>query len=69
MEEVFRTNDRVKLSYIRHCLEEAGITPFILDEFTAYIDGRGPMVPIRVAVRADEAGRARLILNEIDQDG
>ncbi len=55
MEEVFRTNDLVKLSYIKHLLTEEGIEPFVLDEHTAMIDGRGPMVPIRIIVREDLA--------------
>lgn len=69
VEEVFRTNDAVKLSYIRHLLTEAGIEPYILDEHTAYIDGRGPMVPIRVTVKEEDASKARLVLRELDQDG
>ncbi|MDG1824890.1 MAG: DUF2007 domain-containing protein [Henriciella sp.] len=68
MEEIFRTNDLVKLSYIRHVLSEDGIEPFVLDEHTAMIDGRGPMVPIRVTVREDQADRARWLLREIDRD-
>ena len=31
MEEVFRTNDLVKLSYIEHLLQEAGIAYFVAD--------------------------------------
>jgi len=69
MEEVFRTNDPVKLSYIRHLMAEAGIACYVLDEHTAYIDGRGPMVPIRVVVHPDDAERARRELSELDQDG
>lgn len=68
MEEVFRTNDFVKLSYIRHLLAEDGIEAFVLDEHTAVIDGRGPLVPIRVTVREDLADRARWILREIERD-
>ncbi len=66
MEEIFRTNDYVKLSYIRHLLDEAGIEAFVLDEHTAVIDGRGPMVPIRVTVREDLAERARFVLREVE---
>ena len=69
MEEVFRTNDPVKLSYIRHLLSEAGIAAYVLDEHTAYIDGRGPLVPIRVMVHPDDASRARFELRELDKDG
>ena len=68
MEEVFRTNDLVKLSYIRHLLSEEGIEAFVLDEHTAMIDGRGPMVPIRVTVRDDLAERARWVLREVERD-
>ncbi|MDJ0919951.1 MAG: DUF2007 domain-containing protein [Henriciella sp.] len=66
MEEVFRTNDFVKLSYVRHLLAEDGIEAFVLDEHTAMIDGRGPMVPIRVTVREDLADRARWLLREVE---
>jgi len=66
LEEVFRTNDLVKLSYIRHLLAEEGIAAFVLDEHTAMIDGRGPMVPIRVTVREDEAVKARAVLREVE---
>lgn len=69
MEEVFRTNDPVKLSYIRHLLSEAGVEAYILDEHTAYIDGRGPLVPIRVVVHRDDAAQARRVLSELEQDG
>ncbi|MEM5516839.1 DUF2007 domain-containing protein [Henriciella sp. AS95] len=69
MEEVFRTNDPVKLSYIRHLMAEAGIEVYVLDEHTAYIDGRGPMVPIRVVVHENDADRARRELKDLDQDG
>ena len=68
MEEVFRTNDLVKLSYIKHILFEEGIEPFVLDEHTAMIDGRGPMVPIRITVRSDLADRARFILRDVEND-
>lgn len=68
MEEVFRTNDFVKLSYVKHLLSEAGIDAFALDEHTAVIDGRGPLVPIRITVREDEAERARRVLAEVDLD-
>lgn len=67
MEEVFRTNDFVKLSYIRHLLAEDGIEAYVLDEHTAVIDGRGPLVPIRVTVREDQADRARWVLREVER--
>lgn len=69
MEEVFRTNDPVTLSYVKHLLWEAGIEPFVLDEHTAFMDGRGPLIPIRVVVRRDLVGSARNALKDVEQDG
>lgn len=68
LEEVFRTNDLVKLSYIRHLLAEEGIEAFVLDEHTAMIDGRGPLVPMRVTVREDLADRALAVLSDLERD-
>ncbi|MEM7494178.1 MAG: DUF2007 domain-containing protein [Pseudomonadota bacterium] len=68
LEEVFRTNDPVTLSYVKHLLWEAGIEPFVLDEHTAFMDGRGPLIPIRVVVRSDLVGSARNALKDVEQD-
>ena len=40
----------------------------VLDEHTAMIDGRGPMIPIRITVREDLADRARFILRDVERD-
>ena len=69
LEEVFRTNDPVTLSYVKHLLWEAGIEPFVLDEHTAFMDGRGPLIPIRVVVRSALASAARKALRDVEQDG
>ncbi|MBR9835361.1 MAG: DUF2007 domain-containing protein [Alphaproteobacteria bacterium] len=68
MEEIFRTNDLVKLSYVRHLLSEEGIEAFVLDEHTAMIDGRGPLVPIRIMVHTDLAETARRALQHVESD-
>lgn len=68
MEEILRTNDPVKLSYARHLLGEEGIKSFVLDEHTAYIDGRGPLVPIRLMVASEFAAKARLTLGDLDAE-
>ncbi len=66
MDEVFRTSDPVKLSFIRHLLDEAGIEAFVLDEHTAHIDGRGPLVPVRVMVRSSDRFVATRALASVD---
>ena len=50
MEEVFRTNDLIKLSYIEHLLQEAGIDYFVADRHIAAVEGSIGAFPRRVMV-------------------
>ncbi|MEO0981863.1 MAG: DUF2007 domain-containing protein [Pseudomonadota bacterium] len=66
MEEVFRTTDLVKLSYVRHLLDEAGIEYFLADQHIAAIEGGIGAFPRRVLVRSDDAPRAKAALAEVE---
>ncbi len=66
MEEVFRTNDLVKLSYVEHLLGEAGIGYFVADQHISAVEGNIGAFPRRVMVREDEASRARYELREVE---
>jgi len=66
MEEVFRTNDLVKLSYVEHLLGEAGIEYFVADQHISAVEGNIGAFPRRVMVREDEASRARYELREVE---
>ncbi|KJS26117.1 MAG: hypothetical protein VR75_08445 [Hyphomonadaceae bacterium BRH_c29] len=50
MEEVFRTNDLIKLSYVQHLLQEAGIEYFVADQHIAAVEGSIGAFPRRVLV-------------------
>jgi hypothetical protein len=67
MEEVFRTNDLVKLSYIEHLLQEAGITYFVADQHMSAVEGNIGAFPRRVMVREDAVRAAELALAEVER--
>ncbi|MEH6410427.1 MAG: DUF2007 domain-containing protein [Hyphomonas sp.] len=67
MEEVFRTNDLVKLSYIEHLLQEAGITYFVADQHMSAVEGNIGAFPRRVMVREDAVSAAELALAEVER--
>lgn len=66
MEEVFRTNDPVKLSYVQHLLDEAGVEYFVADQHISATEGNIGAFPRRVLVAEALAPRARLALNGVE---
>jgi hypothetical protein len=62
MEEVFRTNDPVKLSYVEHLLAEAGVEYFVLDRHISAVEGNIGVFPRRILVKEIQLARARLAL-------
>ncbi|MEX1251399.1 MAG: DUF2007 domain-containing protein [Hyphomonas sp.] len=66
MEEVFRTNDPVKLSYIEHLLAEAGVECVVLDRHISAIEGNIGIFPRRVLVNEGQLARARLALAGVE---
>lgn len=66
MEEVFRTNDLVKLSYVQHVLSEAGIQHFVADQHISAVEGNIGAFPRRVMVRSEDASRARYALRDVE---
>ncbi|NBC19771.1 MAG: DUF2007 domain-containing protein [Alphaproteobacteria bacterium] len=66
MEEVFRTNDPVKLSYVQHLLNEAGISYFVADKHISAIEGNIGAFPRRVLVGEADLARARFVLKDVE---
>ncbi|MEO1089193.1 MAG: DUF2007 domain-containing protein [Pseudomonadota bacterium] len=62
MIELLRTNDLVHLSWICATLEAEGIGTLVLDHHTSAIEGSIGAIPRRLMVAADDASRARWIL-------
>ncbi|MCA8902354.1 MAG: DUF2007 domain-containing protein [Hyphomonas sp.] len=67
MEEVFRTNDPVKLSFVEHLLQEAGIEFFVADRHIAAVEGNIGAFPRRVLVLAEDKARAEHALAEVER--
>ena len=66
MEEVFRTNDPIKLSYVEHLLQEAGIDYFVADRHISAVEGNIGAFPRRVMVPQELKARASAILSEVE---
>ena len=59
-----RTNDIVLLSLVEAVLGDAGIAHVVLDAHTSSIEGSIGAIPRRILVDADEAERARRLVDE-----
>jgi hypothetical protein len=66
MEEAFRTNDPVKLSYAEHLLIEAGVEYFVADRHISAVEGNIGVFPRRILVPAEQMARARLALAGVE---
>lgn len=66
MDEVFRTNDMVKLSYVEHLLTEAGVDYFIADQHISAVEGNIGAFPRRVMVPEVLKTRAEAILAGVE---
>ena len=64
MREIVRTNDAVLISAIEALLKGAGIRHAVLDQNMSVLDGSIGMLPRRIVVDQDVAGRARRLLIE-----
>jgi hypothetical protein len=66
MRELLRTNDAVRLSWLQAMLASAGIDAVILDTHTSILEGSIGALPRRLMVHADDEGRARAVLKDIE---
>ncbi len=68
MQEVLRTNDAVKISWIQALLADAGIEAVILDTHTSILEGSIGAIPRRICVADEDAGQARAILAQAGEE-
>lgn len=69
MKEIIRTNDMVKLSWLRALLAGEGIEIFVLDQHTSVLEGSAGAIPRRLMVDESDYQRALRILAEAGEDG
>jgi len=65
MQELVRTNDLVRLSWLQSVLAGAGIKAVILDGHTSTIEGSIGAIQRRLMVEDRDEGRARAVLKEV----
>lgn len=64
MQEIFRTNDVVALSYALSVLQDAGLEPMVADQYMSVMEGSIGIFPRRVHVLEESADDARRLLRE-----
>ena len=67
MQELLRTNDFVRLSWLEAVLADAGIEAVVLDAHTSVMEGSIGAIPRRLMVLERDEARARRILQEIGE--
>jgi hypothetical protein len=62
--ELLRTNDPVRLSFLRVLLRDAGIDVIVLDQHMSVLGGSASAIPRRLMVAEADEVRARRVLDE-----
>ena len=68
MKELLRTNDVVKLSWLRALLADSGIEMLVLDTHTSIVEGSLGILPRRVMVADEDHARACRVLKEAGEE-
>ena len=64
MKELLRTNDIVKLSWLRALLADSGLEAVVLDQNTSILEGSAGAIPRRLMVLDEEYDQAVRLLAE-----
>jgi len=62
--ELVRTNDLVMISLIESLLSQEGVPYFVADQHMSAVEGSLGFLPRRIMIDADQAPRARRLLQE-----
>jgi hypothetical protein len=68
MQELLRTNDMVRLSFLRAVLEEAGIATIVLDQHMSVLEGSAAAIPRRLMVATEDLVAARALVEAAEAD-
>ena len=66
MIELLRSNDVVKMSFVRALLHEAGIPFAVLDQNMSIMEGSLGVLPQRLMVQDEHLSRAQALLRDVD---
>ncbi len=62
MQELLRTNDVIRLGFLRAVLEDAGIGTVLLDQHMSILEGSAAAIPIRLLVADSDLAAARALV-------
>lgn len=68
MKEIVRTNDVVRLHYLRALLDDAGVATFVFDSHMSVTEGSIGILPRRLMVADEDEPRARRILADAGEE-
>lgn len=68
MQEVYRTNNPVIISYIEAVFDANGIEYLIADQFTSIMEGSIGAIPRRVLVMDDQTDLAEQLIKQVERD-
>ncbi|HEX9648040.1 MAG TPA: DUF2007 domain-containing protein [Alphaproteobacteria bacterium] len=67
MRELLRTNDLVKISWVRSVLADAGIEAVVLDAHASVVEGSVLAIQRRIMVLDDDLAEARRVLDDVGE--
>jgi len=67
MQELVRTNDFVRLSWLQALLASVGIEVVVLDAYTSVMEGSIGAIPRRLMVNDDDEQRARAVIKDVGE--
>ena len=68
MKELLRTNDPVRLSWLRALLKDSGVDSLVFDQHTSLVEGSIGAIPRRLMVAERDYSRARALLATFDAE-
>jgi hypothetical protein len=68
MQELFRTNNVVRLSWAQALLRDVGIDSLVLDHHTSLVEGSIGAIPRRLMVAEKDHRRARALIDAAEEE-
>ena len=64
MKLIFRSNNLVEISWVKHILDSNDIEFFVLDELMSINEGNISAIPVRILVKDNVVNKAKKLLSE-----
>ena len=64
MKLIFRSNNLVEISWVKHILDSNDIEFFVLDELMSINEGNISAIPVRILVKDNVVNKAKKLLSD-----